>query len=230
RNQRLDLPMTTAGMTIQPGRYAVVGIRDTGSGIEHADLQHIFDPFYSKKVMGRSGTGLGLAVVWNSMQDHDGGIAVESDSQGTCFELFFPAISDTLIEKTEEIELESLKGGGEKILVVDDEAQQREILDKMLTLLGYTVHTVTSGEEAVHYMQKNEATLLLLDMIMGSGINGRETYEKIIAMHPGQKAVIITGFSKNDEMEKMKQLGVDLLIKKPFRFEMLAMTIKQALQ
>ncbi|MCI5144924.1 MAG: response regulator [Candidatus Electrothrix sp. AR3] len=230
RNQFVDLPRMTAGMIIQAGRYAVVSIRDTGPGIGKADLQHIFEPFYSKKVMGRSGTGLGLAVVWNSVQDHDGGIVVESDPQGTLFELFFPAISDKLIPESEEVEKDSLKGDGEKILVVDDEAQQRHILDKMLTILGYTVHTVTSGEEAVRYMQKNEATLLLLDMVMGAGINGFETYEEIIAIHPDQKTIIITGFSEGEEIKKMRQLGVDLLIKKPFRFEMLAKTVRQALR
>ena len=229
RNQIIDQPMSTAGMTIQAGRYAVASIKDTGSGIEEADLQHIFEPFYSKKVMDRSGTGLGLAVVLNSVQDHDGGIAVESAPQGTLFELFFPATNDDLIQEDEVVNLERLKGDGEKILVIDDEAQQRDIAKRMLTILGYSVHTVASGEEAVCYMQNNKAAVLLLDMVIGSGINGRETYEEIIAMHPSQKAIIITGFSESKEIEKMRALGVDLLIKKPFRFEMLAQMVRQAL-
>ncbi|MCI5210404.1 MAG: response regulator, partial [Candidatus Electrothrix sp. ATG2] len=230
RNQFVDEPMVTVCMTIQPGRYVVVGIKDSGSGIEQADLKSIFEPFYSKKVMGRSGTGLGLAIVWNSVQDHDGGIIVESGPQGTVFELFFPAISDHLIEKPAEADLESLKGHGETVLVVDDEAQQREILERMLTLLEYNVHTLASGEEAIQYMQKNEAALLLLDMVMGPGINGRETYEEIIAIRPDQKTIIVSGFSESDDMEKMRQHGVDHIIKKPFRFDELAQTVKQALE
>ncbi|MCW5208427.1 response regulator, partial [Desulfobulbus sp. US2] len=231
RNQVVDASMTTTdGLTIQAGTYAVVGIRDTGSGIEEKDLQHIFEPFYSKKVMGRSGTGLGLAVVWNSVQDHEGGIIVDSGPQGTLFELFFPAITDELIQEDEDVTLDSLKGHGERVLVVDDDAQQREIAERMLNLLGYTVHTVTSGEEAVRYMQENEAALLVLDMVMGPGINGRETYEEIIAIHPDQKTIVISGFSASEEIEKMKELGVDLLVKKPFRFEILAKAVRQALQ
>ncbi|MGB5685054.1 MAG: response regulator, partial [Candidatus Electrothrix sp.] len=230
RNQVVDEPITAAGMVIHSGVYAVVGVRDSGSGIAEKDLQHIFEPFYSKKVMGRSGTGLGLAVVWNSVEDHDGGIIVESGPQGTLFELFLSAIDDALIQESEEVDLDSLKGHGEKILVVDDEAQQRELAEKMLTVLGYTVHTVPSGEEAVRYMRENEAALLLMDMVLGAGINGRETYEEIIARHPDLKTVIVSGFSESEEMEKMRQLGVDLLIKKPYRFEVLAKTVQQALQ
>jgi len=230
RNQIVDEPITAAGMVIHSGVYAVVGVRDSGSGIAEKDLQHIFEPFYSKKVMGRSGTGLGLAVVWNSVQDHDGGIIVDSGPQGTLFELFLSAINDELIQESEEMDLDSLKGHGEKILVVDDEAQQRELAEKMLTVLGYTVHTVQSGEEAVRAMEREEANLLLLDMVLGAGINGRQTYEEIIARHPDVKTVIVSGFSESEEMEKMRQLGVHLLIKKPYRFEALAKMVQQALQ
>ncbi len=231
RNQSIDAPMPIiGGMTLQAGIYAVIGVRDTGSGIEKKDLQHIFEPFYSKKVMGRSGTGLGLAVVWNSVQDHEGGILVDSSSQGTLFELFFPASNDALVQESEDVTLESLKGHGETVLVVDDEAQQREIAERMLTLLDYSVHTVQSGEEAVLYMEKNEAALLVLDMVMGPGMNGRATYEKIIAMHPGQKTIIVSGFSETEEVKKVKELGVDLFVKKPFRLDGLAKAIKQVLQ
>jgi DNA-binding NarL/FixJ family response regulator len=100
----------------------------------------------------------------------------------------------------------------------------------MLTLLGYSVHTVPSGEEAVRYMEENEAALLLLDMVMRPGINGRVTYEKIIAMHPEQKTIIVSGFSETEEVKKVKELGVDLFLKKPFRSEGLARAIKQVLQ
>lgn len=231
RNQVLDEPMATVGgITLLAGTYAVVGVRDTGSGIKDKDLQHIFEPFYSKKVMGRSGTGLGLAVVWNSVQDHEGGILVDSSSQGTLFELLLPASNEVLTQESEEMSLENLKGQGETVLVVDDEAQQREIAERMLTLLGYSVHTVPSGEEAVRYMEENEAALLLLDMVMRPGINGRVTYEKIIAMHPEQKTIIVSGFSETEEVKKVKELGVDLFLKKPFRSEGLARAIKQVLQ
>ncbi len=233
RNQVLAEPMPTiGGITLQAGTYAVVGVRDTGSGINEKDIQHIFEPFYSKKVMGRSGTGLGLAVVWNSVQDHEGGVLVDSSSQGTLFELFFLASSDVLVQEkeSEDMTLESLKGHGETVLVVDDEAQQLKIAERMLSLLGYSVHTVQSGEKAVLYMQEKDADLLVLDMVMGPGINGRVTYEKIIAMHPEQKTIIVSGFSETEEVKKVKSLGIDLFLKKPFRFEELAKAIKRVLK
>jgi len=230
RNQIVDTPIKTASMTIQSGTYIVVGVRDTGSGIEEADLPHIFEPFYSKKVMGRSGTGLGLTIVWNSVQDLNGSIIVDSGPQGTYFELYFPATDNDIVQESVELELDRLKGHGEKVLVVDDLEEQRMIADKMLSDLGYSVHTVDSGKEAVRYMQNNEVSLLLLDMVMDPGINGRETYERIIAIHPGQKTLIMSGYSESEEIEKMRELGVELFIKKPFHFEELATMVKQALK
>ena len=97
----------------------------------------------------------------------------------------------------------------------------------MLTLLGYSVHTFASGEEAIQYIQKNEAALLLLDMVMGPGINGRETYEEIIAIRPDLKTIIVSGFSESEDMKKMRQYGVDHIIKKPFRFEELAQAVRE---
>ena len=125
--------------------------------------------------------------------------------------------------------METLKGNGEKILVVDDETQQRELAEKMLTFLGYTVYTLASGEETIRYMEKNEVDLVLLDMVMAPGMNGRETYEEIIALHPSQKT-IISGFSGHEEVNKIRELGADLFVKKPFRLEGLAITVKKALQ
>ncbi|MCI5122243.1 MAG: response regulator, partial [Candidatus Electrothrix sp. AUS4] len=210
RNQIAHGPiMTTGGIVLQAGTYAVVSVRDTGSGIKKEDLQHVFEPFYSKKVMGRSGTGLGLAIVWNSVQDHHGGIIVDSGSQGTLFELFFPASRDILIQENEAATLDNLKGHGEIVLAVDDEAQQLEITYKMLDILGYRAVTVKSGEEAVLYIQKKKVDLIMLDMMMEPGINGCETYEKITAIYPDQKAIIVSGYSEADEIKEMKKLGVD---------------------
>ena len=126
--------------------------------------------------MGRSGTGLGLAVVWNVVQDHQGYIDFKSDEYGTIFELYFPITRNEISDKALSLPIKDYKGKGETILVVDDVESQREISCKILDALGYKSNAVSSGEEAVEYLKENNVDLLLLDMIMDPGINGRETY------------------------------------------------------
>jgi C4-dicarboxylate-specific signal transduction histidine kinase len=162
------------------GEYSVLTVTDNGPGIPAQELQRIFEPFYTKKVMGRSGTGLGLTVVWNTVQDHAGFIDVQSSEQGTRFDLYFPVTRDPLERLPEAKPIDQYRGNGEHILVIDDVANQREIAAKMLSSLGYEVATAAGGEEAVEYLTTNEVDIVLLDMIMDPGINGRETYERIL--------------------------------------------------
>ncbi len=225
-NRYVDTPVKEGGI----GNYVVLSISDNGSGISRDNLERIFDPFYTKKMMGRSGTGLGLTVVWNTMQDHDGYIDVKSNEKGTIFELYFPAVKDATSETKEEPEPAYLQGNGESILVVDDEQTQREVAYHMLTLLGYEVESVSGGEEAVEYVKKQPVDLLLLDMIMEPGINGRETYEKILNIHPGQKAIIASGWAESAEVKKAKDLGVAEYIRKPYTIAQIGQAIKEALK
>jgi len=214
---------------LAPGEYAVLRIVDNGDGISETDLTHIFEPFYTKKVMGKSGTGLGLAVVWNSMQDHGGAVHVESDGRGTVFELFFPVTGEPLDCETRPSGIEHLKGRGETILVVDDEPQQLDIAGRILRVLGYQTVCVGSGEEAVAYVEQKAADLILLDMIMSPGISGRETYERILSIHPGQKAIIASGFSETEDVEQTRTLGARGFIKKPYSMAQLGAAVQKAL-
>ena len=207
----------------------MLSVTDDGPGIAPDDLQRVFEPFYTKKVMGRSGTGLGLAVVWNTVQDHKGYIDVRSGENCTTFELYFPMTRDEISQKDSSIPIEEYKGNGETILVVDDVESQREISCRMLDTLGYETKAVCSGEEAVEYLKNNRADLLLLDMIMDPGINGRETYERIIESHPNQKAIIISGFAETDEVKKTLKLGAGNYVKKPFVLEQIGIAVKQEL-
>lgn len=229
--------VSTKNQSITPGPtaplaascdYAVLTVRDTGSGISEAAQKRIFEPFYSSKVMGRSGTGLGLAVVWNTIKDHNGSIQVTSDEKGTTFTILFPASADTPVLPRKNSRIETLTGSG-SVLVVDDEPQQREIAMKMLTMLGYTVKCVASGEEAVSFCRHNSVDILLLDMIMAPGLNGAQTYQQITAFQPSQKAVIVSGFSKSDDVKTAIELGVAEFMKKPYSMEQLGQTIKEVL-
>ncbi len=227
-NRYVDKPLDGYD-DINVGEFVVLAVSDDGSGISSDDLERIFEPFYTKKVMGRSGTGLGLAVVWNVIQDHKGYIDVTSARRGTTFELFFPITREELLESDLSMPLEELKGDGQKILVIDDVESQRHISCRMLETFGYKTEAVSSGEEAVEYLKENTADLILLDMIMDPGINGRETYERIKRIHPNQKAIIVSGFAVTDDVMETKNLGAGQFIKKPLTLEKIGIAVKEEL-
>ncbi len=215
-------------LDLQVGEYVSLVVGDNGPGIPKQDLDHIFEPFFSKKKIGRSGTGLGLAVVWNTVQDHQGAITVESSFEGTTFKMYFQSSTDLLPENRDIVHLDEIKGEG-TILVVDDEQQQLDIVKALLTRLGYTVQTAGSGEKALKYLQDNTADLVLLDMLMHPGMNGYETYQKILKIHPTQEAIIVSGYSENGEVSKAQKIGAGSFISKPFGIEQLGLAIKTVL-
>lgn len=213
---------------VRIGEYAVLSVSDNGSGILPDDLERIFEPFYTKKMMGRSGTGLGLAVVWNTVQDHKGYLDVTSSEKGTVFELYFPVTREKEASE-KKVFLEDYVGHGEKILVVDDDERQREIACGLLSELGYTAEAVSSGEEALEYLKGQPVDLIVLDMVMPKGINGRETYEEIIKLHPGQRAIIASGFSETEDVKAAQKLGAGKYIKKPYTLEKIGVAVKEEL-
>jgi len=228
-NRYLDAPLK-GYQDVSTGEYVMLTVSDDGSGISTGDLERIFEPFYTKKMMGRSGTGLGLAVVWNTVQDHKGYINVKSSERGTTFELYFPVTREEVAAEKEEVPLEDYLGHGEKILVVDDEERQREIASGILTRLGYNAEAVSSGEEAVEYVKEHSVDLIVLDMVMPKGINGRETYKEIIKIRPGQKAIIASGYAKTKEMDTAQELGAGKYIKKPYTLEKVGLAVKEELE
>lgn len=214
---------------LEKGEYVVFSIKDNGHGISEKELEHIFEPFYTKKVMGRSGTGLGLAVVWNTMEDHNGKVFVESSDAGTRFQLYFPVTQEQRFVQTVAESPENLRGNNEKILVVDDEPQLREIATDILANYGYQVEAVNSGEMAIDFVKSTPVDLILLDMLMEPGINGRRTYEEIIKLYPGQKAIIVSGFSESADVKAAIKQGAGGFIKKPYTMEELGLAIKKIL-
>ena len=215
---------------IKNGSYTRITVSDTGVGIAAEEIDRIFEPFYTKKVMGRSGTGLGMAVVWGTVHDHNGYIDINSTpGEGTTFLLYFPATDQPIQAEKEHISMDKYKGDGESILVVDDVEEQRKIADKILTKLGYVVATSSSGEEAVEHMQNHSADLVILDMIMDPGMDGLETYRRIIETHPGQKSIIASGYSETGRVEEIRRLGAGEYIRKPYSIEKIGMAVKKAL-
>ena len=229
QNRYVDKPFRGFD-SFNEGEYVVLSVSDNGTGISRNDLDRIFEPFYSKKVMGRSGTGLGLAVVWNVVQDHNGYIDLKSENDNTTFDLYFPVTRQEVSDEKLRLPVTDLEGNGERILIVDDIESQREVVTKMLEKLRYTPESVSSGEAAVDYLRENDVDLVILDMIMEPGINGRETYERILKIKPGQKALISSGFAETNEVKRAQKLGAGKFIRKPFTLENIGIAIKEELQ
>ncbi|MDY0039081.1 MAG: ATP-binding protein [Desulforhabdus sp.] len=214
---------------VREGDYVVLRVADTGGGISEQDLKRIFEPFFTKKVMGRSGTGLGMTVVWGSVKDHNGYIDIDSaDGRGTSFSVYLPVTREGITPKEHDLSIEDYRGD-EKILVIDDIDEQRLIASAMLKKLGYSVATCASGEEAVEYLRKNRANLIVLDMILEGGMDGLETYQQILQVEPGQKAIIASGFSETGRVKQAEQLGAGAYLKKPYTLAKLGLAVRTAL-
>ena len=233
RLRRRKLEESFAGYEpIAPGDYIVLSVADTGNGIDAQDMEHIFEPFYTKKKMGCSGTGLGLAVVWGTVRDHKGFIdLVSSNEKGTQFDLYFPDTGITCVTRPEGDAAQTpVATNTRSILVVDDVVEQREIAVEMLKSLGYEAEAVESGEAALTYLEQHAVDLLLLDMVMDPGMDGLETFRRVLNANPKQKAIIASGFSKSERVLETLALGASHFLNKPYRLQHLAEAVKTALR
>jgi len=215
--------------SVEEGEYVLLSVSDTGVGIAQDRLEHIFEPFYTSKQMGRSGSGLGLAVIWSTVKDLKGYIDVRStEGEGTVFTLYFPA-TRAEIDTEPAPSMQSIRGNGESILVVDDVPEQRDIATRALTALGYSVMSVPSGEAAIEYLKEHQADLLVLDMIM-PGLDGLDTYQRILELHPKQRAIIASGYSETERVREAQKLGAGAYLRKPFVTQTIGLAVKQALR
>lgn len=228
RNGYLDQPRD-GYERIDEGEYVILTVSDTGIGIDAEEIGRIFEPFFTKKKLGRSGTGLGMTLIWFAVKDHGGFLDIRSaEGRGSTFEIYLPATRQEISAKTPAFKLEDCRGT-ESVLVVDDIPEQREIATMMLQKLGYRVRAVSSGEAAVESLQEQPADILVLDMIMAPGIDGCETYRRILRVRPGQKAIIASGFSESERVREAQRLGAGEYIKKPYSMGKLAGALRAEL-
>jgi len=215
-NRYLDVPVY-GYEEIGKGEYVVLSISDTGEGISPENIQHIFEPFYTTKQMRRGSSGLGLSVVWGVVKDHDGYVDVQSkEGEGTTFKLYFPISRKDLPKAIVDMIAAKCTGHNESILVVDDEKGQCELATMILSRVNYDVMSVSSGEEAVEYLKSHQADLVILDMLMEPGMDGLDTYKEIMKIHPGQKAIIVSGFSETERTKEAQRLGAGAFVRKPY--------------
>jgi PAS domain S-box-containing protein len=201
---------------IEPGAYVVIECSDTGAGVDAADAEHLFEPFYAKKKMGRAGTGLGLAVVYGVVHDHGGRVDLRSaPGAGTVISLWIPRAAAAAPAR-EAVE-EAARGGTERILLVEDQPEQREMTRRVLERAGYTVLAAEHGRAAVDILRHEAVDLMLLDMIMEESFDGLDCYRAALALHPGQKAVLVSGYAETERVAEALRLGAGGFIRKPYR-------------
>ncbi len=228
-NRYVDKPLE-GFETVTEGEYVLLSVQDTGVGIADEDRQRVFEPFFTKKVLGRSGTGLGMSVVWFTVKDLGGFVDIHSvEGQGTRFDLYLPVTRRNVAEVSRRVTIDDCRGT-ERVLVVDDVAEQREIAAGMLSKLGYTVATAPSGEEALGYLEHHPVDILVLDMIMDPGIDGCETYRRVIQRYPGQKAIVASGYAATERVSEIRRLGAGAYLKKPYTLEKLALALRRELE
>ncbi len=208
-----------------------IKINDEGVGMTEEEKNKIFEPFYTKKLKGRNGTGLGMSVVWGTVKDHKGLINIESvKGQGTTIELTFPSTFSRIPAKGEKIPVSEFVGEKEKILIIDDESEPREIATEYLSYLNYNIDSVSSGEEAVSKFKEKKYDMVILDMLLENGIDGLDTFKKLSKIDPSLKAIIVSGFSETDRVKQAQKLGAGIYIKKPYSFKELGIAVKQELK
>jgi CheY-like chemotaxis protein len=190
-------------------------------------LQSIFDPFFTSKTTDRKrGSGLGLSVVDAVVRDHHGYLDLTTKvGVGTSFVLFFPVTR----EGTEAEGSEHLTGGTEKVLIVDDDEIQCEVSQHVLIRLGYKVSTVDSGEKAIEFVRHEPQDIIVLDMVMPGGIDGAETYLRMLEINLHQKAIILSGYSESDRVLEAQKLGAGAFVKKPVTRGIIATAVRTEL-
>lgn len=228
--RHVERPIKAYDLTVNEGEFCVLEVEDTGSGIAEADLSRIFEPFYTRKVLNKSGTGLGLAVVYGIVKDHGGFIDVKSEQgAGTTFTVYFPASDEAADTPDDTGSDQAFRGRGETVLVVDDIPQQRQIASAMLLRLGYRPVAVAGGEEAVDYARDHPVDVVLLDMILEPGIDGLETYRRILDLRPGTPAVLASGYAKTERVQQCQALGAGEYLQKPFTVQELGAALSAVL-
>lgn len=184
----------------KPGKYVLVSISDTGTGMDEPEKEKIFDPFYTTKEVGK-GTGLGLSTVYGIVKQHEGYITVDSEpGAGTTFHLYFPAACETA--EKERPSQAPARGGSEAILIAEDNAAVRSLMREVLSQYGYFIVEAVDGTDAIEQFNRSgEIDLLILDSVM-PGKNGREVYNEINNIKPGIRVLFTSGYTRDIVLDK----------------------------
>ncbi|MEJ0089740.1 MAG: ATP-binding protein [Limisphaerales bacterium] len=214
------------------GSFVRLCVSDTGTGMDSATLAHLFEPFFTTKEIGK-GTGLGLATVYGIVKQHDGWLEVASNlGQGTTFNVFFPAGNGMASPADPEITTtQSVIGGNETILLVEDEPILREMARLILEGSGYRILEASSGRDALDVWKRRDAKidLLLTDMVMPEGVSGMELAEKLLILDPGLKIIFTTGYTSHEFSPELLARTRAHFLQKPYVHTELTQTVRDCL-
>jgi len=228
-NVTLDELYCNTHLGSKPGDYVLLTVSDTGEGMDKNTLEHIFEPFFSTKATGK-GTGLGLAMVYGIVKQHNGYVTCYSEpGVGTTFKLYFP-ITEMKSESSVQHGERRLPGGAETILVVDDEDLVRELGKRILSRAGYTVLAAANGREALQtYGTKSQTiSLIVLDLIMPE-MDGKQCLRELLRINPGAKVLVASGFSAEGSTKEALEGGARGFVGKPYDMGQLLQTVRKAL-
>ncbi len=227
-NVRMDEPRIDELGFEGGGFFVKITVTDTGVGMDSETMAQIFDPFFTTKPRGQ-GTGLGLATAYGIIKSHGGAFQVESKpGQGSSFMFFLPAEHTCVETAPKRAEKACLIKGKGRVLLVDDEKGVIEVCSEMLETLGYEVEIASSGYEAIKILDKrppDKIDLVILDMVM-PGMNGYDTFEVIQRIRPDTRVLVSSGYSKEEEINRMLEKGCNGFILKPFDMVMLSEKIR----
>jgi CheY-like chemotaxis protein len=226
----IDEAYASARLNLQPGRYVLLAVSDTGLGIDMETRKHIFEPFFTTKELGK-GTGLGLSTVYGIVKQSGGDIWLYSEvRKGTTFKIYLPmAIHDEDVS-TAQTDRTLMVRGSETLLIVEDESQIRQLACDCLTQCGYNVLSAANGPEAVRLIEneKQPIDLILTDVVMPQ-MSGRELAERILCVRPETKILFMSGYT-NDAIIKHGILDAGTwFIQKPFTLDDLSMRVREVL-
>ncbi|MEK6691804.1 MAG: response regulator [Nitrospirota bacterium] len=211
--------------TIIPGKYVLIKVVDTGMGMDEETMKHIFEPFFTTKGIGR-GTGMGLAMVYGVVKNHDGFISVDSEiGRGSTFTIYLPAVEKK--PEREDEEVKEIPYGRGRVLVVDDEEFIRGLSMEALEGLGYDVLEAADGKEAIeiYKAEKGKIDLVILDLIMPK-MGGKETFEMLKEIDPDVKVLISSGYGIDPQARGMLDNGAKGFIQKPYNIVEIADMIR----
>ena len=229
-NAVLDEDYASKVDEVEPGEYVVLTVSDTGHGMAAEVLDHAFEPFFTTKEVGE-GSGLGLSMVYGFAQQSGGHAKIHSEEgRGTTVELYLPRAAESKRPAEAAARKPEVRGDGEKVLVVEDDAKVRDLAVKVITSLGYTVCAAADGTIALDMIEKApDIDVMLTDVMLPGGMSGRELAERVATRRPELKVIYASGYPANViTHDGQLDEGVELLTK-PYRRDVLAQALRKAL-
>jgi two-component system cell cycle sensor histidine kinase/response regulator CckA len=229
-NVELDNLYRAAHPVVQPGKYVLLAVSDTGTGMDAETQAHIFEPFFTTKEQGK-GTGLGLATVYGVVKQSGGFIWVYSElRRGTTFKIYLPRVDEAAASVPVVHIPSNLARGTETVLLAEDEQDVREVAREFMESAGYTVLEAAGGAEALQVSAAHAGSidLLITDMVM-PGISGQELARKMRALREGIRVIYMSGYSEHAAGEAAKCDAAAMVLTKPFSRAVLLRTVRDIL-